>query len=96
MPRNGLNPRSSRRPWQKSGEAISASRDGQTSGGGERGQRRMACEVFVISETCYRYQPKLSEENADIADWLIRLTHNQRNWGFGLGFLYLRNVKGFG
>ena len=56
----------------------------------------MACEVFVISETCYRYQPKLSEENADIADWLIRLTHNQRNWGFGLGFLYLRNVKGFG
>jgi putative transposase len=57
---------------------------------------RMACEVFVISETCYRYEPKLSEENAEIADWLIRLTHNQRNWGFGLCFLYLRNVKGFG
>jgi len=31
-----------------------------------------------------------------IADWLIRLTHNQRNWGFGLCFLHLRNVKGFG
>jgi len=27
---------------------------------------------------------------------LIRLTHNQRNWGFGLCFLYLRNVKGYG
>ena len=31
-----------------------------------------------------------------IADWLTRLTHNQRNWGFGLCFLHLRNVKGFG
>jgi putative transposase len=57
---------------------------------------RVACQTFVISETCYRYQPKLSDENAQIADWLIRLTHNQRNWGFGLCFLYLRNVKGFG
>jgi putative transposase len=26
---------------------------------------------------------------------LLRLTENQRNWGFGLCFLYLRNVKGF-
>ena len=51
---------------------------------------------FTISETCYRYQPKLSDENAVIADWLVRLTHNQRNWGFGLCFLHLRNVKGFG
>jgi putative transposase len=56
----------------------------------------MVCEVFVISETCYRYEPKLSEENAKIADWLIRLTHSQRNRGFGLCFLYLRNIKGFG
>ncbi len=30
-----------------------------------------------------------------IADGLLRLTQNQRNWGFGLCFLYLRNVKGF-
>lgn len=57
---------------------------------------RVACNAFVVSESCYRYQPKLSEENEKIADWLIRLTHNQRNWGFGLCFLYLRNVKGFG
>jgi putative transposase len=27
---------------------------------------------------------------------LLRLTDNHRNWGFGLCFLYLRNVKGFG
>ena len=55
---------------------------------------KLACAAFGISEACYRYQPKLSTENAEIADHLVRLTHNQRNWGFGLCFLYLRNVKG--
>ena len=40
---------------------------------------RLACETFSISETCYRYQAKLSEENELIADWLIQLTHNQKN-----------------
>ena len=57
---------------------------------------RTACRTFGISETCYRYEPKLSDENAEIADWLIRSTHNQKNWGFGLCFFFLRNVKGFG
>ena len=57
---------------------------------------RLACLAVGVSETCYRYQPKLSSENAEIADWLIRLTHNQKNWGFGLCYFYLRNVKGFG
>ena len=56
---------------------------------------RLACQAFGISQTCYRYQAKLSAENEEIADHLIRLTHNQRNWGFGLCFLYLRNVKGY-
>ncbi len=56
---------------------------------------RFACQAFVVSESCYRYQAKLSEENEAIADWLIRITDSQRNWGFGLCFLYLRNVKGF-
>ena len=28
---------------------------------------RLACWMFSISETCYRYQPKLSSENAEIA-----------------------------
>ena len=57
---------------------------------------RIACQAFAISLKCYRYQAKLSGENGEIADWLIRLTHTYRNWGFGLCFLYLRNVKGFG
>ena len=56
---------------------------------------RVACLAFSVSETCYRYQPILSDENAEIAAWLIRLTDNQKNWGFGLCYLFLRNVKGY-
>ena len=56
---------------------------------------RQACAAFAISQTCYRYQAKQSAENIEIADRLIRLPHNQRNWRFGLCFLYLRNVKGY-
>ncbi|MGJ5621538.1 IS3 family transposase [Sulfitobacter sp. MF3-043] len=56
----------------------------------------LACRAFEISETCYRYSPILSDENEEIADWLGRLTANKRNWGFGLCFLYLRNVQGYG
>jgi putative transposase len=56
----------------------------------------LACAAFRISESCYRYEAKLVCENDEIADWLIRLTDSHRNWGFGLCFLYLRNVKGHG
>ena len=56
---------------------------------------RHACQTFEVSETCYRYQAKACEENARIADWLVRLTTAYRDWGFGLCFLHLRNVKGF-
>lgn len=55
---------------------------------------RLACSAFLVSETCYRYQPVLSSENEEIADWLIRLTESDTDWGFGLCFDYLRNVKG--
>lgn len=56
---------------------------------------QLACLIFSVSETCYRYNAKRDAENDRIADWLLRLTDNYRNWGFGLCFLYLRNVKGF-
>lgn len=56
---------------------------------------RQACSAFSISQSCYRYLPKLADENALIAKWLIRLTQREKNWGFGLCFLYLRNIKGF-
>lgn len=77
------------RPSQRREMAQAAVTDGRTT-------IRHACDTFAVSQTCYRYQPRLSAENEQIADWLIRLTHNQRNWGFGLCFLYLRNVKGLG
>lgn len=56
----------------------------------------LACRAFGISEACYRYRPKLGDENAEIADRLLRLTATHRAWGFGLCFLYLRNIAGFG
>ena len=56
----------------------------------------LACRTFQISETCYRYSPVLSDETEEIADWLERLSENKRTWGFGLCFLYLRNVQGYG
>ena len=54
----------------------------------------LSCRTFGLSETCYRYTRKLDDENERIADLLVGLTQARRNWGFGLCFLYLRNVKG--
>ena len=56
---------------------------------------RLACEAFGLSESAYRYRPQQNVENDRIGDWLVRLTDNHRSWGFGLCYLYLRNVKGF-
>lgn len=57
---------------------------------------RVACQAFQVSQSCYRYEAKTNAENEAIANWLLKLTDNHRNWGFGLCFLYLRNVKQFG
>lgn len=56
---------------------------------------RLACVSLDISESCYRYSPKLVTENEVIADWLLRLVTTNKQWGFGLCYLHLRNVKGF-
>lgn len=56
---------------------------------------RIVCRSLGISASCYHYQAKLSGENALVVDCLLRLTERHRRWGFGLCFLYLRNVKGF-
>jgi putative transposase len=55
----------------------------------------LACRTFQISKSCYRYERKLNEENAEIAEWFVKLTSNRPTWGFGLFFLYLRNVQGY-
>jgi putative transposase len=45
---------------------------------------RSVCAAFFITETCYRYQPMLSDENAEIADWhfqfLVSNLHNVGNF----------------
>lgn len=56
----------------------------------------LACRTFGLSETSYRYSPKLRPENEEIADLLVGLTTARKTWGFGLCFLYLRNVRGHG
>ena len=54
----------------------------------------LAYRTFGVSETCYRYSPQLSDENEQIADLLVGLTNAKKTWGFGLCFLYLRNIQG--
>ncbi len=54
----------------------------------------LACRAFGVSETCFRYGPKLRAENEQISDLLTGLTDARKPWGFGLCFLHLRNVKG--
>ena len=43
---------------------------------------------------CNRYQHQLSDGNALITRWLLALTQEHRDWGFGLCFAYIRNVQG--
>jgi putative transposase len=54
----------------------------------------LACRAFGVSETCYRYGPKLRAGNEEIADLLTCLTDARKTKGFGLCFLHVRNVKG--
>jgi putative transposase len=56
---------------------------------------RVACQPFGTSEKCYRYERKQDADNAELANWLLRLTDNHRNWGFGLCYLYQHSVRGF-
>lgn len=55
----------------------------------------LACQLFQVSHTCYRYQANLNAENELIADWLVRLTANKKNCRFDLCSLFIRNVKGY-
>lgn len=55
------------------------------------------CQLFGISETCYRYSPKNKEANATIAAKLHEIvnTKHQERWGFRLCFDHMRNVLGW-
>ncbi len=56
---------------------------------------RLACVCLGISESYYHYHCKFSDENAVIADWMLRLIQAHKRWGFGLCFYHLRNAKRF-
>lgn len=90
MQKNDKNRKSPRRRWKKvvkpshrKGMVQQAVKDRGIS-------IRLACETFLISETCYRNQVKTSRVNA-----LIVLTYSNITWSFGLCFLYLRNLRGY-
>ncbi|ENV66735.1 Transposase-like protein [Acinetobacter junii] len=58
---------------------------------------RLACRAFSISETCYRYQSKLNDDNALIAEQLIELTEEKQIGASGyasLIYAMLRSVVG--
>ncbi len=55
---------------------------------------RRACLIFNISVTCYYHKSMTTDENQQIADLLIKLTDENKNWGFGLCCLSLRNLMG--
>ena len=80
----------------KSGEAISPKRGGSECGSQQRCHDTTCVSGCRCERNLLSISARLSDENIDIADWLVRPTHNQRSWDFGLCFLYLRNVKGFG
>ena len=56
---------------------------------------KLACSIFSISESCYRYASLNKSENELIAHKLIALCEEKKRWGFGLCFDYFRNVKGY-
>jgi hypothetical protein len=44
----------------------------------------VACRAFGVSETCYRYGPKLRAENQESDDLLTGRTDARKTWGCGL------------
>ena len=72
---------------QKRAFAVGQLRERAETAVGRRGVSiALACRTFGVSETCYRYSPKLRAENEEIADLLVGLTEARKTWGFGLGF----------
>lgn len=50
----------------------------------ERATIQHVRRTFGISETCYRHAGRRVRADAEVADWLIRLTTTYRTWGMGL------------
>lgn len=59
--------KSLRRPWLKSGEAISERREGSSSPIKQGGKHTFSLPNLLL---------QLCSDNGLIADWLVRMTHN--------------------
>ena len=58
--------------------------------------QKVADEISAAGGAAAAFQCDITDRAAvDAANWLMKLTDNHRSWGFGLCYLYLRNVKGF-
>lgn len=79
---------------EKSIEAVSAQRDGHESRLHHGASIALACRAFIVSESCYRYERKLNNENTEIADWLIRLTSIYVRGALALVICILATSKG--
>lgn len=55
---------------------------------------RLACVIVGVSLSTFYYEAKRDEENQEVAQALLRLTTENKRWGFLLCFLHLRNVQG--
>ncbi len=57
---------------------------------------RNACRWFQISETCYRYEPKLQSENEHIANLLLELCNSEErsDWGLACASIIFAIWKG--
>jgi putative transposase len=54
---------------------------------------RRVCRVLNVSLTSLRYESKRQPDNVLIAQRLVELSEQHKNWGFLLMFLYLRNQQ---
>jgi putative transposase len=53
---------------------------------------RCSCQLFCVSQTCYRYAAKWRDGYNVFSDSLNALSLRSRTRGFALMFLHLRNV----
>jgi hypothetical protein len=88
--------RSSRRRGQNRLDASSPRPEGVEKGSGQTRPSSSRGGGRAKEPVMHRYVRQRSRENAEIADWLMRLTAPQPQCGFDSCYFYLRHVKGFG
>lgn len=84
IPRRASRPRSSPRLWQKV-VTTCARREMATEALAHYAMSiRLACQVFKVSEGCYRDQPVLADEHQAIGDWRLATAPHRQPAQLGL------------